>query len=94
MKVVQGSPRPRDSLRLATTSTPAKARRRGVLVEDMGQTWLAEPDADGEEARTLRPLQAAAITLQAAPGQWPGPSPDTNSPLDCLCPGSRALRPG
>ena len=26
--------------------------------------------------------------LQAAPGQWPGPSPGTNSPLDCLCPGS------
>ena len=35
--------------------------RRGVLVEDMGQTYLAEPDADGEEARTLRPLQAAAM---------------------------------
>jgi hypothetical protein len=49
--------------------------RRGVLVEEMGQAWLAEPDADGEEARTLRPLQAAAVTLQAAPGQWPGPSP-------------------
>jgi hypothetical protein len=31
--------------------------RRGVLVEGMGQTYLAEPDADGEEARTLRPLQ-------------------------------------
>jgi hypothetical protein len=26
--------------------------RRGVLVEDMGQTCLAEPDDDGEEART------------------------------------------
>ncbi len=26
--------------------------RRGVLVEDMGQTYLAEPDTDGEEART------------------------------------------
>jgi hypothetical protein len=26
--------------------------------------------------------------LQAAPGQWPGPSPGTNSPPDCLCPGS------
>ena len=49
--------------------------RRGVLVQEMGQAWLAEPDADGEEARTLRPLQAAAVTLQAAPGQWPGPSP-------------------
>lgn len=29
--------------------------RRGVLVEDMGRTYPAEPDADGEEARTLRP---------------------------------------
>jgi hypothetical protein len=28
--------------------------RRGVLVEDMGQTYLAEPDDDGEEARTLK----------------------------------------
>ena len=36
--------------------------RRGVLVQDMGQTSLSEPDADGEEARTLRPPQAAAIT--------------------------------
>ncbi|MCZ8165845.1 MAG: hypothetical protein ACK5Y7_02950 [Betaproteobacteria bacterium] len=36
--------------------------RRSVLVEDMGQTFRAEPDATGEEeARTLRPLQAAAI---------------------------------
>ena len=26
--------------------------RRGVLVEDMGQTYVAEPDADGEEVRT------------------------------------------
>ena len=62
--------------------------RRGVLVEDVGQIWLAEPDADGEEGGTLRPLQAAAISFQAAPGQWPGPSPGTNSPLDCSCPGS------
>jgi len=40
--------------------------RRGVLIEEMGQTWLAEPDADGDgdEARTLRPLQAAAITYR------------------------------
>jgi hypothetical protein len=30
--------------------------RRGVLVEDMGQTWLAGPDADDEEEHTLRPL--------------------------------------
>jgi hypothetical protein len=46
--------------------------RRGVLVEDMGQTYLAEPDADGEEARTLRPLQATAITYRSAFGPAPG----------------------
>jgi hypothetical protein len=28
--------------------------RRGVLVEDTGRSWLAEADADGDEARTLR----------------------------------------
>ncbi len=43
--------------------------RRGVPVEDIGQTYLAEPDADGEEARTLRPLQGAAITYRIA--FWP-----------------------
>jgi len=30
------------------------------------------------------------MALQAASGQWPDPSPGTNSPLDCLCPGSAA----
>jgi len=28
------------------------------------------------------------VALQAAPGQRPGPSPGTNSPQDCLRPGS------
>ncbi len=46
--------------------------RRGVLVEEMGQTWLAEPDADGNEARTLRPLQLAAITYRIAFGPRAG----------------------
>jgi hypothetical protein len=46
--------------------------RRGVLVQDMGQTWLAEPDADGEEARTLRPLQATATTYRTAFGPRAG----------------------
>ena len=41
--------------------------RRGVLVEDMGQTYLAEPDADSEEARTLQPLQAAAVPCRPRP---------------------------
>jgi len=34
-------------------------RKCGVLVEDLGQTCLAEPDDGGEQARTLRPLAAA-----------------------------------
>jgi hypothetical protein len=46
--------------------------RRGAPVEDMGQIWLAEPDADGEQARTLRPLQAAAITCRIAFGPRAG----------------------
>jgi hypothetical protein len=46
--------------------------RRGVLVEDMGQTWLAEPDSDSDEARTLRPLQAAAATYRIAIGPRAG----------------------
>jgi hypothetical protein len=46
--------------------------RRGVLVEDMGQTYLAEPDAAGDEARTLRPPQAAAVTYRIAFGPRAG----------------------
>ena len=46
--------------------------RRGVLVEDIGQTYLAEPDENGKEARTLRPLQAAAITYRIAFGPRAG----------------------
>ncbi len=50
----------------------ARAAGRGVLVEDMGQTWLAEPQAEGEEARTLWPLQAAAVTYRIAFGPRAG----------------------
>jgi len=46
--------------------------RRGVLIEEMGQTYLADPNADGDEARTLRPLQAAAITYRIAFGPRAG----------------------
>lgn len=46
--------------------------RRGVLVEEMGQTYLAEPEGDGDEARTLRPLQAAAVTYRIAFGPRAG----------------------
>lgn len=46
--------------------------RRGVLVEEMGQTYMAEPHADSDEARALRPLQAAAITYRVASGPRAG----------------------
>ena len=46
--------------------------RRGVLVEEMGQTYLADPDVDGDEARTLRPLLATAITYRIAFGPRAG----------------------
>jgi hypothetical protein len=59
-------------LRTVITRLMKTLTRRGVLVEDMGQTWLAEPDADGEEARTLRPLQAAAVTYRIAFGPRAG----------------------
>jgi hypothetical protein len=36
--------------------------RRGVLVEEEGSTYMADNDGDSDEARTLRPLQAAACT--------------------------------
>lgn len=42
--------------------------RRGVLVEEMGKTYLADSDNDGDEARTLLPLQAAAVTQRIAYG--------------------------
>ena len=46
--------------------------RHGVLIEEMGQTWLADPNADGDEARTLRPLQAAAMPCR--PRRASGPA--------------------
>jgi hypothetical protein len=41
---------------------------RGVLIEEHGQTYMADSDADSDEARTLRPLQAAACTYRIAYG--------------------------
>jgi len=38
--------------------------RRGVLIEEMGQTYLAEPDADGDEARTLPGGLARSIGMR------------------------------
>jgi len=39
-----------------------------VLVEEEGSTYMADSDADSDEARVLRPLQAAACTYRIAFG--------------------------
>ena len=46
--------------------------RRGVLVEEEGSTYIADNDGDSDEARTLRPLQAAACTHRIAFGPRAG----------------------
>ena len=46
--------------------------RRGVMIDELGQTHLDGPDEDDYEARTLRPLQAAAITCRIAFGPRAG----------------------
>ncbi len=45
--------------------------RRGALVEEHGSTYMADNDADSDDARTLRPLQAAACTYRIAFGPAP-----------------------
>ena len=47
--------------------------RKGVLVEEQGQTYMTDDDADSEEARVLRPLQAAAWPCR--PSRASGPAP-------------------
>ena len=46
--------------------------RKGVLVEEQGQTYMADDDGDSDEARVLRPLQAAACTYRIAFGPRAG----------------------
>ena len=46
--------------------------RKGVLVEEQGQTYMADDDSDSDEARVLRPLQAAACTYRTAFGPRAG----------------------
>ena len=47
--------------------------RRGVLVEEEGSTYMADNDGDSDEARVLRPLQAAACTYRnrLRSARWP-----------------------
>ena len=46
--------------------------RRGVLVEEEGSTYLADSDGESDDARALRPLQAAACTYRIAFGPSAG----------------------
>ncbi len=46
--------------------------RRGALVEEEGSTYMADNDGDSDEARALRPLQAAACTYRIAFGPRAG----------------------
>ena len=43
-----------------------------MLVEEEGSTYMADNDGDSDEARTLRPLQAAACTYRIAFGPRAG----------------------
>ena len=54
------------------TRTMKLLTRRGVLVEEEGSTYLADNDDDTDEARALRPLQAAACIYRIAFGQRAG----------------------
>ena len=62
--------------RCCTGSSPERRKlltRRGVLIEEQGQTTMADNDSDSDEARALRPLQAAAWPCRPhlASGQTP-----------------------
>ena len=54
------------------TRTMKLLTRRGVLVEEQGQAYLADTDTDSDEARVLRPLQAAACIYRIAFGPRAG----------------------
>jgi hypothetical protein len=57
---------------LASCAASSRAWKGGGSAASLDQTYPAEPDADGEEARTLRPLQAAAVTYRIAFGPRAG----------------------
>jgi Putative transposase len=46
--------------------------RQGVLVDEEGSTYMADNGGDSDEARVLRPLQAAACTYRIAFGPRAG----------------------
>jgi hypothetical protein len=54
------------------TRTKKLLTRRGVLVEEQGQTYVADDVSDSDEACALRSLQAEACTYRIAFGPRAG----------------------
>ena len=82
------------ALQTATTRLMKLLTRRGVLVEQMGQTNLAEQDTDGDEARTLRRLQIHAVSGPEAGGAGQGagaPTRGRSASLTGPGPGSASM---
>ena len=46
--------------------------RRGILVEDQGETYLVDPDDDSDQARALRPLHRGSCVYRIAFGPRAG----------------------
>ena len=59
-------------LRKIITRLMGLLTRRGVLVEEEGSMYMADNDGDLDEARVLRPLQAAGCTYRIAFGPRAG----------------------
>ena len=47
--------------------------RQGVLIEEEGSIYVADNDGDSDEARSLRPLQAAAWPCRPRLASGPAP---------------------
>jgi hypothetical protein len=59
-------------LRKIITRSMKLLTRRRVLVEEEGPTYMVDNDSDSDEARALRPLQAAACIYRIAVGPCAG----------------------
>jgi hypothetical protein len=55
------------------TRTMKLLTRRGVLVEEEGSTYMADNNGGSDEARVLRPLQAAAWPCRPRRARGPAP---------------------
>jgi hypothetical protein len=77
--------------RTARGTEPAAFAAEGQQLVVAALAAAQPQEAVGQDAALEEGVELA---LQAAPGQRPGPSPGTNSPQDCLCPGSALMKRG